>query len=151
MLGAYLRRGRCGARSSGGAWRGGGVGVALSVDAVVRGREDSIDLAERSNDLVEVEAERGEVVDRGLQHGPPRTDGDYSEAVRKMLLSSVMSEGRRDPGEDGRVWAWGVGEPGLLLAALLAYFAPEVGVAREGELDGRGLAGGAVDEERAGS
>jgi hypothetical protein len=31
--------------------------------------------------LVEVQAERGEVVDRGLRHGPPRTDGDYSEAM----------------------------------------------------------------------
>ena len=33
----------------------------------------------------------------------------------------VVGEGRRDPGEDGCVWAWGVGEPGLVLVTLPAY------------------------------
>ena len=49
-----------------------GVGVALSVDAVVGCREDVVNLAERSDGLVEVQAERGKVVDRGLRHAPPR-------------------------------------------------------------------------------
>ena len=53
------------AAGAGGARRGGGVGAALPVDAVVRGREDFVDLAEHSDGLVEVQAERGEVVDRG--------------------------------------------------------------------------------------
>ena len=57
--------------------------------------------------------------------------GDYSETVRKVPLSLVVGEGRRDPGEDGRVWAWGMGEPELALATLLTYLAPEVGVVRE--------------------
>ena len=52
VLGACSRCGRRGARS-GAARRGGGVGVALSVGAVVRSREDAIDLAERSDGLVE--------------------------------------------------------------------------------------------------
>ena len=90
MLGACSRRCRHTARG-GGARRGGGVGVALPVDAAVRCREDFVDdLAERSDGLVKVQAERGEVVDRGLRHGPPRTDGDYSEAVRKVPLSLVV-------------------------------------------------------------
>ena len=63
----------------------------------------------------------------------------------------IVGGGRRDPGEDGRVWVWGVGEPGLVLVTLLAHLAPQVGVVREGELDGRDLAGGAVHEERVGS
>ena len=98
--------------------------MALAVDAVVRGREDDVDLAERSDGLVEVEAERGEVVDRGLRHAPPRTDGDYSEVMCKVPPSLVAGEGRRDPGEDGCVWVWGVGEPELVLVTLLAYLAP---------------------------
>ena len=89
--------------------------------------------------------------DRGLRHAPPRSDGDDPEAVRKVQLPLVVGGGRRDPGEDGRVWVWGVGEPELVLVALLAYLAPQVGVVREGELDGRDLAGGAVYEERVGS
>ena len=68
VLGACSRRCRHTARGGGGARRGGGVGVALPVDAVVRGREDAVGLAERSDGLVEVQAdERGEVVGRGLR------------------------------------------------------------------------------------
>ena len=77
----------------GGARRSDGVGVALPVDALVRGREDVVDLAERSDGLVEVQAERGEVVDRGLRHAPPCTDGDYSEAARNVPSSLVVGEG----------------------------------------------------------
>ena len=76
---------------------------------------------------------------------------NYSKAVCEVPLLSVVSEGQRDPGEDGRAGAWGVGEPELVLTALLAYLAPEIGVVWEGELDGRDLTGGAVDEERVGS
>ena len=43
------------------------------------------------------------------------------------------------------------GEPELILAALLVYLAPEVGVVWESEFDSRGLAAGAVHEERVGS
>ena len=57
--------------------------------------------------------------------------------------------GWRDPGEDGRVWAWGVGKPEFILALLLAHLAPQVSVIREGELDGRDRPGGAVHEEYA--
>ena len=123
MLGACSRR--CRHTAWGGSARhGGGVGVALPVDAVVRCGEDAFDLVERSDGLVGAQAERGEVVDRGLRHGPPRTDGDYSEAVRKVPSSLVVGGGRRDPGEDGCVWVWGVGEPELVIVTLLAYLAP---------------------------
>ena len=60
---------------------GGGVGVALAVDAVVGRREDVVDLCERGDCLVEVQAECDEVVDRGLRDGSPGADGDYSEAT----------------------------------------------------------------------
>ena len=113
--------------------------VALPVDAVVRCRENVVDLAERSDGLVEVQAERGEVVDRGVRHGPPRTDGGYSEAVRKVPSSLVVGGGRCDPVEDGCVRVRGVGEPELVLVTLLAHLAPQVGATREGELDGRVL------------
>ena len=84
--------------------------VALPIDAVVGRREDVVDLSERGDGLVEVEAERGEVVDRGLRDSPPRSNGDDSEAVREAPLPRVVGRGRCDPGEDGRVWAWGVGK-----------------------------------------
>ena len=86
----------------GGARRGGGVGVALAVDAVVGRREDAVDLPERGDGLIEAEAERDEVVDRGLRHGSPSADGDDSEAAREVPLPRVAGGGRRDPGEDGR-------------------------------------------------
>ena len=54
----------------------------------------------------------------------------------------------RDPSEDGCVWAWGVGKPEFVLVPLLAHLAPQVGVVREGELDGRDRPGSAVHEER---
>ena len=82
-------------------------------------------------------------------HAP--TFGDDSEAVREVPLPLVVGGGWRDPGEDGRIWARGVGEPELVLVLLLAYLAPQVGVVREGELDGRDRTGGAVHEERVGS
>ena len=51
--------------------------------------------------------------------------------------------------EDGRVWVGGVGQLELVLFALLADLAPEVGVVREGELDGSDLLPGkVVYEER---
>ena len=124
--------------------------VALPIDAVVGRREDVVDLSERGDGLVEVEAERGEVVDRGLRDSPPRSNGDDSEAVREAPLPRVVGRGRCDPGEDGRVWAWGVGKPAPVLVPLLAHLAAQVGVVREGELDGRDCPGGAVHEERAG-
>ena len=149
MLGACSRRRRRPARG-GGARRGGGVGVALAVDAVVGRREDAVDLPERGDGLVEAQAERGEVVDRGLRHSPPGSNGDDSEAAREVPLPRVAGGGRRDPGEDGCVWAWGVGKPEFVLVSLVAHLAPQVGVVREGELDGRDRPGGAVDEERVG-
>ena len=150
MLGSCSRRCRRPAQG-GGARRGGGVGVALPVDAVVCCGEDVVDLSKRNDGLVEVHAERGEVVDRGPWHGPLRTDGEDSEAVRKVPLPLVVGRGRHDPGEDWHVWVWGVGVSELVLITLLAYLAPQVGLVQEGELDGRDLAGGAVYEERVGS
>ena len=44
--------------------------------AVVGRREDAADLSERGEGLVEAQAERDEVVDRGLRHSPPRSNGD---------------------------------------------------------------------------
>ena len=38
-------------------------------------------LAGRSDGVVEAQAERGGFVDRGLRNGPPRSNGDDSEAV----------------------------------------------------------------------
>ena len=134
----------------GGARRGGGVGVALAVDAVVGRREDVVDLPERGDCLVEAEAKCDEVVDRGLRHSSPGSDGDDSEAAREVPLPRGAGGGWRDPGEDGRVWAWGVGEPEFVLVPFVAHLAPQVGVVREGELDGRDRPGGAVDEERIG-
>ena len=34
-------------------------------------------------------------------------NGDDSEAAREVPLPRVVGGGWRDPGEDGRVWAWG--------------------------------------------
>ena len=131
--GACSRHRRRPARG-GGARRGGGVCVVLPIDAVVGRGEDVVDLAARSDDLVEVQAERGEVSDRGLRHGPPRSNGDDSEMVREVPLPLVVGGRWRDPGEDGRIWARGMGEPELLLVSLLTYLAPQVGVVREGKL-----------------
>ena len=96
----------------GGARRGGGVGVALPIDSAIGRRQDAVDLTERGDGLVEVQAaERGEVADRGLRHSPPRSNGTDSEAAREVPLPRVAGGGWRDAGEDGRVWAWGVGKP----------------------------------------
>ena len=75
-----------------------------------------VNLAERGDGLVEAQAERGEVVNRGLRHSSPRPNGDDSEAAREVPLPRVVGGGWRDPGEDGRVWARGVGEPELVLS-----------------------------------
>ena len=56
----------------GSARRGGGVGVALAVDAVVCRREDVVDLSECGDCLVEVQAKCDEVFDRGLRDKFPR-------------------------------------------------------------------------------
>ena len=72
-----------------------GVGVALVVDAVVGRREDAVDLPERGDGLVEAEAERGEVVDRGLRHSPPRSNSEESEAAREAPLPRVVGGGWR--------------------------------------------------------
>ena len=68
----------------------------------------------------------------------------------KFYCRGSWAGGGRDPGEDRRVWAWGVGKPGFVLVSLLALLAPQVGVVREGELDGRDCPGGAVHEEGVG-
>ena len=87
---------------------GGGVGMALSADAVVCGREDAIHLAERSDGLVEVQAERGEVVDRGLRHGPPRANGDdgesgaFGRAFSSNSGTGRATDGDRRPNPDSR-------------------------------------------------
>ena len=62
-----------------------------------------------------------------------------------------MGGERRDPSEDGRVRAWGVGEPEFVLVPFVAHLALQVGVVWEGELDRRDRPGGAVNEERTGS
>ena len=83
--------------------------MAFAVDAVVGRREDVVDLPECGDGLIEVEAECDEVVDRGLRHSSPGgSNGDDSEAAREEPLPRVAGGGWRDPGEDGRVWAWGV-------------------------------------------
>ena len=102
VMGACSRRRRRPAQGGGGARRGGGVGVALPIDAVVGRREDAVGLLERCDGLVEVQAKRGEVVDRGLRHSPQRSNGDDSEAVREAPLPRVVGRGWRDPGGDGR-------------------------------------------------
>ena len=132
----------------GGARRGGGVGVALAVDAVAGRREDAVNLSERGDGLVEVDAECDEVVDRGLRHSSSGSNGGDSEAAREVPLPRVVGGGRRDPGEDGGVWAWVVGQPEFVLVSFVAHLAPQVGVVREGELNGRDRPGSAVDEER---
>ena len=109
-----LVRGACSRRCRRPAWcggvrRGGGVGVALAVDAVVGRREDAAHLSKRGDCLVEVEAQCDEVVDRGLRHSSPGSNGDDSEAAREVPLPRGAGVGWRDPGEDGRVWTWGVG------------------------------------------
>ena len=68
-------------------------------------REDVVDLPERGGGLVEVEAECDEVVDRGLRHSSPGSNGDDSEAAREVPWPRGAGGGWRDPGEDGRVTA----------------------------------------------
>ena len=125
--------------------------MALAVDAVVGRREDVVDLCERGDCLVEVQAECDEVVDRGLRDGSPGADGDYSEATCEVPRPRGVGGERREPGEDGRIWAWGVGEPEFVLAPFVAHLTLQVGVVREGELDRRDRPGDAVNEERIGS
>ena len=152
---APVASGACSWRCRRPAWhssarRGGGVGVALAVDAVVGCREDVVDLSESGDCLVEVQAECDEVVDRGLWDSPPGADGDDSEAAREVPWPRGVGGERRDPSEDGRIRAWGVGEPEFVLVPFVAHLTFEVGVVREGELDRRDRPGGAVDEERIG-
>ena len=152
---APMVRGACSRRCRLPAWhgsarRGGGVGVALAVDAVVGRREDVVNLSERGDCLVEVEAKCDEVVDRGLRDSSPGADSDDSEAACEVPRPRGAGGGRRDPGEDGRVWAWGVGEPEFVLVPFVAHLALQVGVVWEGELDCRDRPGGAVNEERIG-
>ena len=119
--------------------------MALAVDAVVGRREDAVYLSKRGYCLAEVEAKCDEVVNRGLRHSSPGSNGDDSEAAREVPLPRGAGVGWRDPGEDGRVWTWGVGEPEFVLVPFVAHLAPQAGVVREGELDGRDRPGGAVD------
>ena len=95
--------------------------MALAVDAVVGRREDVVDLSECGDCLVEVEAKCDEVVvDRGLRGSPPGADSDDSEAACEVPWPRGAAGGRRDPGEDGRIWAWGVGEPEFVLVPFVA-------------------------------
>ena len=89
-------------------------------------------------------------VDRGLRHSSPGANGDDSEAACEVPLPRGAGGGWRDPGEDGRVWAWGVSMPEFVLVPFVAYLVPQVGIIQEGELDGRDQPGGAVNEERIG-
>ena len=153
---APVASGACSRRRWRPAWHssargGGGVGVALAVDAVVGRREDVVDLCECGDCLVEVQAECDEVVDRGLRDGSPGADGDYSEATCEVPWPRGVGGERRDPSEDGRIRAWGVGEPEFVLVPFVAHLTLQVGVVREGELDRRDRPGGAVNEERIGS
>ena len=81
LLAAHVARRRAARRRC---WR-----AALAVDAVVGCREDAVHLPERGGGLVEVEAECDEVVDRGLRHSSPGSNGDDSEAAREVPLPRV--------------------------------------------------------------
>ena len=62
----------------------------------------------------------------GIPALSPGTDGSDSEAARKVPLPWGAGVGWREPGEDGRVWASGVGEPEFVLVPFVARLAPQI-------------------------
>ena len=86
---AGSRSGRHAARGDGAA-RGGGLRVALAVDAIVRGGgEDAVDLEQLSDGLAEAHAKCGEVVHPGLSGAATHAPA-YSSAARSFVCWPEM-------------------------------------------------------------